>query len=51
MKRILDEFRQVIGYHCKSAIRLLCHRPAETAETTKRGGRPKRYGPELVPAL
>lgn len=47
-QRILDEFCQVTGYHRKSAIRLLCHPPPGT---TKRRGRPKKYGPDLVPGL
>jgi hypothetical protein len=47
-KRILDEFCQVTGYHRKSAIRLLCHPPKASG---KRRGRPKKYGPDLVPAL
>jgi hypothetical protein len=46
--RILDEFCQVTGYHRKSAIRLLRHPPQGAG---KRRGRPKEYGPELVPAL
>jgi len=47
-KRILDEFCQVIGYHRKSAIRLLSHPPEAVS---KRRGRRKKYGPDLVPAL
>lgn len=47
-KHILDDFCALTGYHRKSAIRLLCHSPQATA---KRRGRPKKYGPDLVPAL
>jgi hypothetical protein len=47
-KRILDEFCQVTGYHRKSAVRLLRHPPKASA---KRRGRPKKYGPDLVPPL
>jgi len=47
-KRILDEFCHVTGYHRKSAIRLLRHPPKGAG---KRRGRPKKYGPDLVPAL
>jgi hypothetical protein len=47
-QRILDEFCQVTGYHRKSAIRLLRHEPKGS---DKRRGRPKVYGPDLVPGL
>jgi len=46
--RILDEFCQVTDYHRKSAIRLLRHEPKGAG---KRHGRPKVYGPDLVPGL
>jgi len=47
--RILDEYCQTAGCHRKAAIRRLCqHSPPER----RRGrGRPRRYGPEMMPAL
>jgi len=47
-QRILDEFCHVTGYHRKSAIGLLRHPPKGAG---KHRGRPKKYGPDLVPAL
>jgi len=46
--RLLDEFCRTTGCHRKAAIRLL-RRPA--ARRPHRRGRPRRYGPELVPLL
>jgi len=46
--RILDEFCRTTGCHRKAAIRLLRHAPVRRGG---RRGRPRRYGPELVPVL
>jgi hypothetical protein len=46
--RFLNEFCQVTGYHRQSAIGLLRHAPKGAG---KRRGKPKLYGPELVPPL
>jgi hypothetical protein len=46
--RMLDEYCRATGSHRKAAIRALRRQP------TRRGrapGRPRRYGPELLPAL
>lgn len=45
---LLDEFCRTTGCHRKAAIRLLRRSPAQRAQ---RHGRPRRYGPELVPLL
>ena len=45
--RILDEFTKVTGLHRKAAIRLLGE--VRRAKTTKRRGRPTRYGDLLSP--
>lgn len=47
--RLLDEVCEVTGYHRKAAIRLL--RRPETRRRRRRGGRPVRYGPEVVAVL
>jgi len=47
--RLLDEVCEVTGYHRKAVIRLL--RRPETGRRRRRGGRPVRYGPEVVAAL
>lgn len=47
--RLLDEVCEVTGYHRKAVIRLL--RRPETRRRRRRGGRPVRYGPEVVAAL
>ena len=47
-KRILDDFCRVTNYHRKSAIRLLRHAPRDSS---RRLGRPKTYGSELVSPL
>ena len=46
--RLLDEFCRTTGCHRKAAIRLLGRAPVRRAG---RRGRPRRYGPELVPVL
>ncbi len=46
--RLLDEFCRTTGCHRKAAIRLLRRAPARRA---RRRGRPRRYGPELLPPL
>ena len=46
--RLLDEVCAMTGYHRKAVIRLL-HRPS--ASRRRRGGRPVRYGPDVVTAL
>lgn len=46
--RILDEFCRTTGCHRKAAIRLLRQAPRRSAG---RRGRPRRYGPALVPVL
>lgn len=46
--RILDEFCRTTGCHRKAAIRLLRRPPAQPA---RRRGRPRHYGPELLPVL
>ena len=46
--RILDEFCRTTGLHRKAAIRRL-RRPAPRG--ARRRGRPRRYGPALVPIL
>jgi len=46
--RILDEFCRTTGCHRKAAIRLLARPPGRSAG---RRGRPRCYGPELVPVL
>jgi len=46
--RILDEFCETTGMHRKAAIRLLNKR---TQPALRRGGRPRRYGPEVSEAL
>jgi len=48
-RRILDEFTQVIGYHRKTAIRLL-HRENKPG-AAKRQGRPRQYGVVVIDAL
>ena len=47
-KVILDQLCAATGHHRKSAIRLLGRDPAKRSRPL---GRPKVYGPELVPAL
>lgn len=47
--RLLDEVCEVTRYHRKAVIRLL-RRPAPR-RPRRRGGRPVRYGPEVVAAL
>ena len=47
--RILDEFVQVTGYHRKAAIRLLAR--GYRKGISKRQGRPREYGLEVVTAL
>ena len=47
--RMLEEVTRVTGYHRKSAIRLL--RAAEGKQGSKRHGRPRGYGTEVVHAL
>ena len=47
--KILEEFVQVAGYHRKAAIRLL-HRDG-SGRPSKRRGRQRRYGNEVVDAL
>ena len=46
---LLDEMEQVTGYERKSLLRLLGRDEAKPAR--RRGGRPKTYGPEVVPVL
>lgn len=46
--RLLDEVCRTIGCHRKAAIRLLRQAPRRSAG---RRGRPRRYGPALVPVL
>jgi len=46
--RLLDEFCRTTGSHRKAAIRLL-RGPAR--KRAQRPGRPRRYGPELVPPV
>lgn len=46
--RILDEFCRTTGGHRKAAIRLLRRAPGRS---TGPRGRPRRYGPELVPGV
>lgn len=46
--RMLDEFCRTTGLHRKAAIRLLRRAPIRSA---RRRGRPRRYGPEVVPML
>ena len=46
--RLLDEFCRTTGYHRKAAVRLL-RQPA--ARRARRRGRPRRYGPELLPVV
>jgi len=46
--QLLDEFCRTTGCHRKAVIRLL-HRPR--ARPSGRRGRPRRYGPEVVPLL
>ena len=46
--QLLDEFCRTTGCHRKAAIRLLRRAPVRR---TGRRGRPRRYGPELVPVL
>lgn len=46
--RILDEYCRTTGCHRKAAIRLLRRGPLRRA---RRRGRPRRYGPALVPVL
>lgn len=46
--RILDEFCETTGMHRKAAIRLLNQKPQPAL---RRGGRPRRYGPEVSEAL
>ena len=47
-QRILDEFCETTGMHRKAAIRLLNR---ESMPAASRGGRPRRYGPEVAEAL
>ncbi len=47
--RLLDEVCEVTRYHRKAAIRLL--RRPEARPRRRRGGRPVRYGPEVVAVL
>ena len=47
--RLLDEVCEVTGYHRKAAIRFL--RRPEARHRRRRGGRPVRYGPEVVAVL
>ncbi len=47
-KRILDEFCETTGMHRKAVIRLLNRRAGPRGG---RGGRPRRYGPEVTEAL
>lgn len=46
--RILDEFCRTTGCHRKAAIRCLRHSPRAAG---RRPGRPRHYGPELLPTL
>lgn len=46
--RILDEYCRTTGAHRKSAVRSLRRPPAATG---RRPGRPRRYGPAVLPAL
>jgi hypothetical protein len=46
--QILDEYCRTTGCHRKSAIRRLA---ASARATGRRPGRPRRYGPELLPLL
>jgi len=46
--RLLDEFCRTAGCHRKAAIRLLRQAAPRRA---RRRGRPRRYGPDLVPLL
>ena len=46
--RVLDEFCQATGYHRKAAVRALRRGPAVRVV---RGGRPRRYGPEVQETL
>jgi len=46
---LLDEFCRVTGYHRKAAVRLL-NRPRQRG-VAARGGRPRRYGPDVAQAL
>ncbi len=47
--RILDEFTKTTGIHRKSLIRLLNH--STPRGSTKRRGRPREYGVQMVEAL
>ena len=47
--KMLDEFTQVTGLHCKAAIRLL-NRLIQPG-VCKRRGRPRKYGSEAAEAL
>ena len=47
-KLILDEFCETTGMHRKAVIRLLNRQPGPRAG---KGGRPRRYGPEVTEAL
>jgi len=47
--RLLDEMVAVTGMHRKAAIRLL-RRVPRAAAAPGRGGRPRRYGPEVAAA-
>jgi hypothetical protein len=46
--QILDEYGRTTGCHRKTAIRRLA---VATRSTGRRSGRPRRYGPELLPLL
>ena len=46
--RILDEYCRTTGCHRKAAIRRLRRAPSSAARAP---GRPRRYGPELLPIL
>ena len=48
--KILDEFTKTSALHRKAAIRLL-NRPSASVGTTKRRGRPRKYGIAVVEAL
>ena len=47
-RRILDEFVAVTGYHCKHAIRVLCHRELKTPCDRRHS---LRYGADVREAL
>ena len=46
--QLLDEFCRTTGFHRKAAIRILNRGPAERRA---KPGRPRVYGPQLVPHL